>query len=85
MRKNYIVKDEMFINALLFMLKNNKIECNLSYLSSILGVNYIALKNIIMLEKDFTKPVRDDGVHILSKKWLLYDVLNWAFKNKELK
>ncbi|WP_334469661.1 hypothetical protein [Arsenophonus sp. PmNCSU2021_1] len=85
MRKNYIVKDEMFINALLVMLKYNKIECNLSYLSSILGVNYIALKNIIMLEKDFPKPVRDDGVHILSKKWLLYDVLNWAFKNKELK
>ncbi|SCB88996.1 hypothetical protein GA0061081_102217 [Gilliamella bombicola] len=68
-------------NILLFLAKKNKLQVNISDISAILGIRYLAVKHEIINSEHFPKPIVDDEIPLL-KKWLLYDILVWVF-NKE--
>lgn len=68
-------------NILLFLAKKNKLQVNISDISAILGIRYLAVKNEIINSEHFPKPIVDDEFPFF-RKWLLYDILMWALDKK---
>lgn len=76
-----INKSEIQNNIILFLLKKNNLQVNISDISDILGISYFAVKNEIIYSENFPKPIIDGNLP-LAKKWLLYDILVWVLNEK---
>ena len=73
-----INKSEIQNNIILFLLRKNNLQVNIS---DILGISYFAVKNEIIYSENFPRPIIDGNLP-LAKKWLLYDILVWVLNEK---
>ncbi len=73
-----INKSEIQNNIILFLLRKNNLQVNIS---DILGISYFAVKNEIIYSENFPRPIINGNLP-LAKKWLLYDILVWVLNEK---
>lgn len=77
----HINKSEIKNNIILFLLKKNNLQVNISDISAILGIRYLAVKNEIINSEHFPKPIVADELSFF-RRWLLCDILRWALDKK---
>lgn len=83
---NLLFNQKVEIKTLLYILKSNKLKCNISDISYILGLEYLFVRDKLIYEEKFPRPIDINGETILSKKWFVYDVLLWWMRrDKESK